>query len=63
MKMNKKLRSFDGLIPARQFPEIRKRCLVQCSNSLHLAFLDKSGKWKSFSNGRELTDFVRVYAG
>jgi hypothetical protein len=61
--MNKKLSSFDGLIAAEQFPEIRQPHLVQCSSSLCLAFLDKSGKWKSFSNERELTDFVKVYAG
>jgi hypothetical protein len=60
--MNKKLQGLDGLIPAGQFPEIRQPHLVQCSNSLHLAFLDKSGKWKSFSNERELTDFVKVHA-
>jgi hypothetical protein len=61
--MNKKLQSFDGLIPAGQSPEIRQPHLVQCENSLCLAFLDKSGKWKSFSNNRELTDFVKVCAG
>ena len=62
MEMNKKLTSFDGLIPDEQFPEIRQPHLVECSNSLHLAFRDKSGKWKSFSNEMELTDFVRVCA-
>jgi hypothetical protein len=60
--MNKELKGFDGLIPAELFPEIRQPQLVQCSNSLCLAFLDKSGKWKSFSNERELTDFIKVCA-
>jgi hypothetical protein len=61
--MNKKLQSFDGLIPAEQSPEIRQPHWVECDNSIRLAVLAKSGKWKSFSNDRELTDFVKVYAG
>jgi hypothetical protein len=61
--MNKKLSGFDGLISAGQFPEIRQPQWVQCDNSMRLAIQDKSGKWKSFSNNRELTDFVRVCAG
>jgi len=36
---------------------------VQCDNSMRLAVLDESGKWKSFSSDRELTDFVRVCPG
>ncbi len=60
--MNRKLPSFDGLIPTEQFPEIRQPHLVQCDNSVHLAFIDKFGKWKSFSNERELTGLVKVYA-
>jgi hypothetical protein len=52
-----------GLIPAEQPPEIRQAHLVQCDHSMCLAVLDKSGKWKSFSNNRELTDFVKVCAG
>jgi hypothetical protein len=52
-----------GLVLAEQPPEIRRAQLVQCENSMCLAVLDKSGKWKSFSNNRELTDFVRVCAG
>jgi hypothetical protein len=61
--MNKKLQSFDGLIPAGQSQEIRRPHWVECDNSLRLAVRDKSGKWISFSNNRELTDFVRVCAG
>jgi hypothetical protein len=57
--MNKEFR----LIPTEQPPEIRRAQLVQCENSMCLAVLDKSGKWKSFSNNRELTDFVSVCAG
>jgi hypothetical protein len=57
--MNKEFR----LIPTEQPPEIRRAQLVQCENSMCLAVLDKSGKWKSFSNNRELIDFVRVCAG
>jgi hypothetical protein len=51
------------LIPPEQPSEIRQAHLVQCDNSMCLAVLDKSGKWKSFSNNRELTDFVKVCAG
>jgi hypothetical protein len=50
------------LIPPEQPSEIRQAHLVQCDNSMCLAVLDKSGKWKSFSNNRELTDFVKVCA-
>jgi hypothetical protein len=56
--MNKEFR----LILTEQPPEIRRAQLVQCENSMCLAVLDKSGKWKSFSNNRELTDFVKVCA-
>ena len=52
-----------GLVLAEQPSEIRQAHLVQCDNSMCLAVLDKSGKWKSFSNNRELTDFVKVCAG
>jgi hypothetical protein len=62
-EMNNKLLDCDGLIPAEQSPEIRQPHWVQCDHSMCLAVLDKSGKWKSFSNNRELTDFVKVCAG
>ena len=42
---------------------MREAHWVECDNSMRLAILAKSGKWKSFSNGRELTDFVKVCAG
>jgi hypothetical protein len=61
--MNNKLKNSDGSTPAGQSPEMRQAHWVQCDNSMCLAVLDKSGKWKSFSNDRELTDFVRVCAG
>jgi hypothetical protein len=60
--MNKKLQKFAGMIFADQSPEMRQAHWVQCDNSMRLAILDKSGKWKSFSNNRELTDFVNVSA-
>jgi hypothetical protein len=62
-EMNKKLQSSDGLMDAELSPEIRQAHWVQCDNSMCLAVLDKGGKWKSFSNNRELTDFVKVCAG
>jgi len=60
--MNKKLPDFAGLMRGEPIPEIRQPHLVQCTDSLHLAFQDKSGQWKSFSNGRVLTDFIKVFA-
>jgi hypothetical protein len=57
-KMDKKIQSSAG-----QSLGIRQAHWVQCDNSMCLAVLDKSGKWKSFSNDRELTDFVKVCAG
>ena len=61
--MNKKFAGFNGLTPEEQSSEMRHAHWVQCDNSMCLAVLDKSGKWKSFSNNRELTDFVKVCAG
>jgi hypothetical protein len=61
--MNKKLQGSAGLIFAGQSADMRQAHWVQCDNSMCLAVLDKSGKWKSFSNERELTDFVKVCAG
>ena len=37
-----------------QLPAIAARFWVQCENSWYVAVVDKDGKWKSFSNGREL---------
>jgi hypothetical protein len=62
-EMNKKLQSSAGLISTGPSPKIREAHWVQCDHSMCLAVLDKAGKWKSFSNNRELTDFVKVCAG
>jgi hypothetical protein len=59
-QMNKKFHATDDSISPGQPPAIRQPLWVQCEHSLCLAVLDKSGKWKSFSNDRELTDFVGV---
>jgi hypothetical protein len=61
--MHHKLQATDESIPLKQPLTLRQPQWVQCDNSMRLAVLDKSGKWKSFSNDRELTDFVRVCAG
>jgi hypothetical protein len=60
--MNQRLKNFDSLVSAELSPEICQPHWVQCRHSRHLAVLDKSGKWRSFSNNRELTDFVQVCA-
>jgi hypothetical protein len=60
--MNKKFQATDDFFFLGQPPAIRQPRWVQCDHSLCLAVLDKSGKWKSFSNDRELTDFVKVCA-
>jgi hypothetical protein len=61
--MNSKRQSLDGLISAEPPLQIRQPHWVQCDHSLCLAVMGKSGRWMSFSNGRELTDFVKVCAG
>jgi hypothetical protein len=61
--MNKGLQGSASMVPVEPSPEMRHAHWVQCDNSMCLAVLDKAGKWKSFSNDRELTDFVKVYAG
>jgi hypothetical protein len=61
--MNKKLPNSNSLIPGEASPEKPQAHWVQCDHSICLAVLDKSGRWKSFSNGRVLTDFVKVCAG
>ena len=58
--MNIKFQATDDSVSLGQPPAIRQPHWVQCDHSLCLAVLDKSGKWKSFSNNRELTDFVKV---
>jgi hypothetical protein len=45
-------------LPADQLPEAVGRWWVQCKNSLCLGELDKYGKWKSFSNGKEIYDVI-----
>lgn len=44
-----------------QSPEIEKPYWVQCKNYRCLAFVNKAGKWKSLSTGKEVTDIVKVY--
>jgi hypothetical protein len=58
--MNTKFQATDDSVSLGQSPAIRQPLWVQCDHSLCLAVQDKSGKWKSFSNNRELTDFVKV---
>jgi hypothetical protein len=60
--LNTKFQATDDSVSLGQPPAIRQPQWVQCDHSLCLAVLDKSGKWKSFSNDRELTDFVKVCA-
>ena len=44
--------------PAGHLPELGSRYWVQCENSWCMAVVDNVGKWKSFSNGKELPDVV-----
>jgi hypothetical protein len=44
-----------------QSPEIDKPYWVQCKTYRCLAFVNKQGKWKSLSTGKEVTDIVKVY--
>ncbi len=42
-------------------PEIRQPHWVRGSHYLCLAVRDQDGKWRSFSNNRELPDIVAVH--
>jgi hypothetical protein len=48
--------------PTDQLPEIGGRYLVKCENFMCIAVFDKDGKWKSFSNGKELPDVINFCA-
>jgi hypothetical protein len=58
--MNNNLQDGDGADPAGLSAETRQAHWVQCDHSLRLAVQHQDGTWRSFSNNRELTDFVRV---
>jgi hypothetical protein len=45
-------------LPADQLSETGGCWWVQCENSLCMAVVDKDGKWKSFSNGKEIFDVI-----
>ena len=47
---------------ADQLPEADGRYWVECKNFRCLAIFGKDGKWKSFSNGKELPDVIHFYA-
>jgi hypothetical protein len=49
-------------LAAEPLPEIRQPHWVQGNHYMCLAVLDKNGKWRSFSNNRELMDVVAVHA-
>jgi hypothetical protein len=61
--MNKHFQSPDGFIAVGKPAKRGQPSWVRCEHSMYLAVLDESGKWKSFSNNRELTDVVEVEAG
>lgn len=49
-------------LAAEPLPEKRQPRWVRGNNYMCLAVLDKYGKWRSFSNNRELMDIVAVQA-
>ena len=49
-------------ISANQLPQTDGRYWVQCENFRCMAIFDKDGKWKSFSNRKELPDVINFYA-
>jgi hypothetical protein len=49
-------------LSADQLPKIDGRYWVQCENFRCMAVFDKDGKWKSFSNGKELPDVINFCA-
>jgi hypothetical protein len=48
-------------LPTDGLPVIGNRYWVRCENSWCMAVVDKDGKWKSFSNGKELRDVVNFF--
>ena len=50
-------------LAAEPLPEIRQPHWIQGDSYMCLAVLDKYGKWRSFSNNRELFDIIAVHAG
>jgi hypothetical protein len=59
--MNEQAQNLDGIIVAGRLP-INGPVWVQCDGYRCLAVLDRNGTWKSFFDGKELTDFVNVCA-
>ena len=49
-------------LPVEQLLKTHKPEWVQCDDLMCLAVLDKDGKWRSFSDKKELTGVVKVYA-
>jgi hypothetical protein len=45
-------------IPASQVPAQGRRYWVQCEHSWYIAVVDEVGRWKSFSNGKELPEVL-----
>jgi hypothetical protein len=50
------------VISTDQLPETGVRYWVQCEHFGCLAVVDKNGKWKSFSNGKELPVVINFFA-
>jgi hypothetical protein len=48
-------------LPVEQLLKTHKPEWVQCNDVMCLAVLDKDGKWRSFSNNKELFGIVKVY--
>ena len=49
-------------IPATQLVESGRPYWVQCSESTCWAVLDKDGRWKDFTTGKNLPDVINVFA-
>jgi len=60
--MREEKQNMDGCLPAAENFKTGENHWIQCKEYRCLGVFDKSGKWFSFSTGRELTDVVRVYS-
>ena len=58
--MDEKVLSKPPVMPPPPVPRSRNERIVQCEGFRCMAYLDDSGKWRSFFGDKELTGFVSV---
>jgi hypothetical protein len=58
--MYEKSLNLDFCLPTGQPPAAGRRYWIQCSDYRCLAVMDELGRWKSFYDGEDIPDFIRV---